>query len=145
MSAPRHSSPLAVDLETPCPILQSLSDVSEIKRPSSSSSRKAVFREVFPEPENELCTHCSHESQSDVEGEAIDSSSKRAEVISQYVAKMREGIAKQGQRMEQVERKHSSTVEPSTENEHDSLDFHIKIVRKRKPAALLLNGQSARQ
>ena len=144
MSAPRQSSPLAAGLEIPCPILESLSDTSEVISQPAAPVKIAVFREEFPEPEDNPCQPCSETSRTDIKEDSVHPCSDGSEVISAYVAKMREGIKKQGERLRQEEVRENSVEGSISNKENEQVDFHIKVVPKKKPAPLLLNAKMKR-
>ncbi|EXJ75445.1 uncharacterized protein A1O5_02141 [Cladophialophora psammophila CBS 110553] len=134
MSAPRQSSPLSADLEIPCPILQSLSDKSDVKAQGAASdkvSRMDSIQEESPEPEDDPCQPCLHTPLA-AGGKIQDDhtiQSGSSEAISEYVLKIREAIKLQGQTQNEQPEEHG--------RESEKLDFHIKVGGKRTPMSLL--------
>ena len=134
MSAPRQPSPLAVGLEIPCPILESLRDTSSKVTPMDP------IHEDSAEPEDDPCLPCLQAHASAVEKEANTASSEQSKAISEYVSKMREAIQKQGERLQHEEVQKAQTEESKEETPSEKLDFHIKVMGTKKKRTSLFLG-----
>jgi hypothetical protein len=144
MSAPRQSSPLAADLEVPCPILQSLTDTSVTNTQSAASdkmSKLTPIQEESQEPEDETCQPCSQALLPEIEEQAHYPDSGQSETISKYVLVMREAIKKQGERLRQEETQKAEQEDSPAESARERLDFHIKVVQRKRPTPLLLTAK----
>lgn len=139
MNAPRKSSPLAVGLEIPCPVLQSLTDTShpQTKSPALPKvSRMEPIHEENIEPEEDRCQPCSQASGT-IEEHSHQPQDEKSEATLDYIAIIREGIRRQGERLQQEE----AEKQDLSSSESEKVDFHIKVVKKR-PAPLHLGSKS---
>src|ERR1700761_5975717 len=98
MSAPRQTSPIAMGLKLPCPILKSLTDTTEAPPLSELSTTSEEMTTPEPEPEDDYCQICPKPSQTDCQGESVRQVSAQPTIITDYVAQIRQGIAKQDER-----------------------------------------------
>ncbi|KAJ9610227.1 hypothetical protein H2200_005004 [Cladophialophora chaetospira] len=110
---------------------------SSLTNTSTKLSRMDSIIEESWEPEDDSCQPCLEQPDSAIEEEQAEPTP----AIAEYVAKMREGIKKQGERLRQEVEKDERAEDDSSTKETEKIDFHIKVAGKSRPAPLLLEAK----